>query len=48
MKHRAEFMSNEQKAKIPFGTVRTHSKMIQYTGVARPGKTAKDKALRSK
>lgn len=43
MKNRADFMSQTQRdamGKLP----RTHENCIEKTGVARPGKTAKDRA----
>lgn len=44
---RANFMSEEQKramGKLP----RTHHNCIEKTGVARPGKTAQDRARRGR
>lgn len=46
--HRRDFMTEAQKRAIPQGTKRTHAAMLQYTKVARPGKTAKDRALKQK
>jgi hypothetical protein len=45
MSKRADFMSAGQKAKM--GKLpRTHQNCLDKTGVARPGKTAKDRANR--
>lgn len=53
MSDRADFMNHTQKTKVKafeekhFGgksAPRTHQNMIEATGVARPGKTAKDRA----
>jgi len=42
-KTRADFMSSTQRSAIREGTPRRHDLMVQLTGVARPGKTAKDR-----
>ena len=43
-RNRCDFMSQEQKTKM--GKLpRTHENCLKETGVARPGKTAKDKAI---
>lgn len=41
--NRADYMSSTQKEKMG-NFPRTHQNCIKLTGVARPGKTAKDKA----
>jgi hypothetical protein len=43
---RAHYMSSKQKADMPAGVARTHEACIRLTGVARPGKTAADRAKR--
>lgn len=42
-KQRKDFMTKDQKEKMG-KFPRTHQNCIKLTGVARPGKTAKDKA----
>ena len=43
--HRADFMSDTQKAKMAEIKHRTHAACLKATGVARPGKTAKDRFM---
>ena len=43
MKKRAEFMSESDKNALG-NLPRTHENCLEKTGVARPGKTAKDRA----
>lgn len=45
---RASFMNSKQSAAIEAAKYppRSHQNCIKFTGVARPGKTAKDKASR--
>lgn len=45
---RAQYMSAKQKADMPAGMARTHQNCIDKVGVARPGKTAKDRANKQK
>lgn len=49
-KTRAEFMTSSQIAKYKDNgsPARTHQNMIDMFGVARPGKTAKDRASQNK
>lgn len=44
---RAEFMSAKQKAQMG-DLPRTHQNCVEMTGVARPGKTAKDRYMRNR
>ena len=44
-KERKDYMTETQK-KAMEGLARTHENCIAKTGVARPGKTAKDRAMR--
>jgi len=45
VKERSEYMTNAQKRAM--GVLpRTHDNCLAKTGVARPGKTAKDRALK--
>ena len=43
MKQRASYMTSAQSAKMGM-MPRTHENCLRLVGVARPGKTAKDKA----
>lgn len=44
---RAEFMTSKQKQDLG-GMSRTHQNCLRLVGVARPGKTAKDRAAKGK
>jgi hypothetical protein len=46
-KERSEFMNSSFREKL-HGLPRTHQNCIEATGVARPGKTAQDRAKRER
>lgn len=46
MADRSQFMDGEQRARLGHGARRLHHVCKTATGVARPGKTAKDRARR--
>jgi len=47
MLHRKDFMTWDQKEKMEKVKVRTHAACLKACGVARPGKTAKDRYMKS-
>lgn len=47
MKNRADYMTSKHKEKMG-DLPRTHENCLKATGVARPGKTAHDRAKRNK
>lgn len=46
-KTRASFMTNKQKSQMN-DAVRSHENCKAFTGVMRPGKTAKDRAIKDR